>query len=186
MTTAARLCPVGTAAIALAIVGCGAAPEDSGEAVGTAAQAFGEDTCALVPNNHAFTNPSPNSVGPTSATYGHQFCPNQYVVDSPATAVIQEYRVTYRGGVPTPAQMPCNAMWAVATLYGGYPENPFFVRLTDPVIVYGTQSGNTCIAPTVNILPAAFRNDALYRVVAAAGAIFSFQPLQVVRAQFVP
>src|SRR5687768_11670025 len=162
MNTSVRLCHLGAALIALAVTGCGAAPEeDTGEPVGTVEQAWGEDTCALVPRNHLFTNPSPNSVGPTSSTYGHEFCPNQYVLDAPPTAIIQEFRVTYRGGVPTPAQMPCNVMWSLATLYGGYPENPFFVRLTDPVIVYGTQSGNTCIPPTVKLLPASFRNDAI-------------------------
>jgi hypothetical protein len=135
---------LGLMVLALAAVGCGATDPHEEEVL-SEQLGLGEVACGWLPANHTFSNPSPNSVGPTSATYGSTNCPNQYLVHAPATPVIQKFRVFYQGPIPTPAQMPCNGIWAAATLYAHYPGG-LFGKDTETVMAHGWEWEGKCFA----------------------------------------
>ena len=131
------------------------------------------DTCGAAAADVTLTQSVRTSLSP-NATYDHSpLCPRVYIGQGTITGVTAG-TAKYSGPLTSPSFLGCASMWVQASLWRKVAGT--YVRVADGPVVAGTQSGNTCIAPTSTV---PFSGNADFKVMGIAGVIFTPEPVTI-------
>ena len=173
-----------TLGIGVVVAGCGAAPDPSGrgedrEPTARAASALGESTCASASYDVDIPGVDGEATSP-DGNYDHPDCRNAFIAVGYATATYNTHYAAAEwisSNVTTPQYLGCNAMWIQMTLYkwnGGQ-----YVKVNGGT-AYGyeehTNGDDYCIPPFAEVKTP---GNGVYKIVAAAGIIYTTEPITV-------